>query len=166
MVRVIGGLAAVALAALPAAVCPDWRVAAAGVLAALVCAAGLFLASLGVAIAGAVLALLAFAAALVATPVVSAVPEAIAMGAALLTVLDLAYFRRCVRGAWVGPGVVPAHLAGLALSIAAAAGSAVALLGLVALLPVAPGAMIRSVLAAVGGLLVYAAATRAIARHP
>jgi hypothetical protein len=165
MVRVIGGLAAAAVAALPVAVHPDGRVAAVSVLAGLVCTAGLLLASLGVTTVGTVLALLVFAAASVATPAGSAVPEAIAMGAALLTVLDLAYFRRCVRGTWIGPGVLPVHLADLALSVAVAAAAAAALLGLVALLPAAPAGMARPLLAGVGGLLVYAACIRAIARH-
>jgi hypothetical protein len=164
MVRLIGGLAGAALAALPAGIYPDWRVAAAGGMAGFISAIGVLLPSLGMATAGAVLALLVFAVALVATPAGGAVPEAAAMGAAVLIVLDLAHFRRRFRGASIDPGVAPVHLASLALSVAVGAGAAAALLGLVALLPAAPGAMLRPVLAAGGGLLAYTVAIWAFAR--
>lgn len=165
MVRVIGGLAAAALAVPPAMVYPDHRIVAAGALAGLLCVTGVLLASLGLATAGAMLALLVFAVALMATSPGAAVPEAVTMGLALLIVLDLTHYRQHVRGAWIGPGVLRAHLAGLCTSAAiTVACAAVALFSAVALLPAVPNAMLRPVLAAVGGLLAYAAAVWAFAR--
>lgn len=161
----IGALAAGLLAVLPAMVDSDPRIVAAGALAGLACFAGLVLPSLGMATAGAVVSLLMFAVALIATPSGAAVPEAVAMGAALLTILDLTDYRRRVRGAWVGPGVLAAQLGALATSLAigiAVGGAAAALPGAAGLLPVAPDTMLRPVLAAAGGLHVYAAAAWAL----
>lgn len=162
MGRVIAFSAAIAVALLPLAVHLDWRIAAAGAAAGIVCVAGTQLGSVGATLAGTVLALLVFGAAILFVPASSAVGPAFGMGAALLVVLDAAYFQSRFRDARINSGILPGHLANLALTLVLAALAAVAIILSAAFLA-SSHPLARPLLATGGGLLAMAAAIWSIA---
>jgi hypothetical protein len=164
MARLIGLLAAAMITVLPLTALPDWRVGAASGAAALCCAAGVLLPSLGFACAGAIMSLLIFAAASMTVPAGTLIPEAIALGAALLSILDCAHFQRCFQGSSVDRGVDQAHLTGLAGSVAMAVAAGLPLIWIATAFSMEATAMLRPVLAAAGGLLVFVSVVQVFAR--
>ena len=161
----LSGIAAVLLiAGVPCLVLPERLVLCAGVVAAAVCAGGLLLPSLGLATAGAVLAVLVFSVALLVASAANAVMAAMLMGIAVLVLLDATHFHQRFSGSAIMPGVVRAHTGPLGATIlvsvlavgALAVVSDVFWLGLYAAL--------RPAVAAVGGILVVLAILRATIR--
>lgn len=154
MVTAVGLAACLLMVVLPAAVCPDVPVLAAGLTAALAGAAGLFLAAPARAVAGAIAALLL-------APDGNATMQAVLMGIALLALLDATSYRRRFRRRTIDPSVTRAHLASLGVSLAAS----IAVVALLAALATAPAAGVdaaaRPVAAAAGAILVMAAVLRA-----
>lgn len=162
MVQLIGIVAILLVAVLPAAVQPGLHLLAVEAAIGVTCAGGLLLPSLGLAVTGAIAALLAFSATLVIAPSASAIPQAVAMGTGLLVLLDLTYFRQRLAGSDVGAGVVLGHLANLAISVLLSVGAAALLIGVAVTMPVDLDPMVRPVMAAAGVILVLAALLRAL----
>jgi len=154
--RAVGLAAAAALGFLPLAVWPEWPLALAGAAVAAASAGGVLLPSLGLAKAGSVLALLVFSAATMAVPAGTALPAALLLGGALLTVLDLTALRQRSRGGGLGPGVLCAHLIRLGSCIVLGAALLPALAIPAALVPATWSGTFRPLLAVVGGLIAFA----------
>ena len=107
----LSGIAAVLLiAGVPCLVLPERLVLCAGVVAATVSAGGLLLPSLGLATAGAVLAVLVFSVALLVASAANAVMAAMLMGIAVLVLLDATHFHQRFGRSAIMPGVVRAHI--------------------------------------------------------
>ena len=157
MVRLTGVIAIVLIAGLPVLVLPEIHLLEASVVAATICLAGLLMASLGLAVLGAVLALLVFSVALLLMASADAIVEAVLMGIAVLTLLDVAYYRQCFLRSAVEPEVTPAHLSGLAISVLLSILAAVILVIVADVLSLNIEASVRPVIAAGGGILVMAA---------
>jgi hypothetical protein len=154
MINAAGLLACLVIAAVPAIVQPERHLAAAGVIAALICAGGLVLASLGVALVGSVAALLVFSVSLLMGPSTNAAVPAVLLGVALFVLLDATLFHLSFRKAEIGRPVTRLHLA----TLSASAILSIAIAGLI----VAVGAalsfdldpLFRPIVAAVGAILV------------
>lgn len=164
MVKTIGLLACLLIAALSVAGQPEIHVLAAGAAAALICAGGLLLPSLGLAITGAIAALFVFSVSLLLNPAENVSIEALLLGVAVLIVLDATYCRQRFRRALIDKSVTRAHLADLATSVIMSFGVAALLAGLAAGLSIEFDPSIRPVLAAAGVILVMGAVLRATHR--
>ena len=117
MVRLSGIAAVLLIAGVPCLVLPERHVLGAGVVAAAICAGGLLLPSLGLAIAGAVLAVLVFSVALLVASAANAVMAAMLMGITVLVLLDASHFHQRFSRSAIMPGVVRAHLGQLGATI-------------------------------------------------
>lgn len=161
----LSGIAAVLLiAGVPCLVLPERHVLGAGVVAAAICAGGLLLPSLGLATAGAVLAVLVFSVALLVASAANAVMAAMLMGIAVLVLLDATYFHQRFNRSVITPGVVRAHLGQLGATILIS----VLAVGVLAVVSDAfwlgLDAALRPAVAAAGGILVVLAILRATTR--
>jgi len=164
MVRLSGLVALPLIAGSPCLVLPERHVLAAGVVAAAICAGGLLLPSLGLATAGAVLAVLVFSVALLVAPATNAVIAATLMGIAVLVLLDATHFQQRFGRSAIMPGVMRAHLGQLGATILLS----VLTVGVLAMVSDAfslgLGAALRPAVAAAGGILVVLAILRATTR--
>ena len=151
MVRLIGFISILLIAGLPVLAQQSLSLVAAGIAAGAICATGLLLPSLGLAVTGAIGSLLVFSVALLMAPSASAFVAAILLGIALLTLLDLTYYRQRFRGAMIEPAVARAHLVNLALSVLASVGAIVLLAGFVEILSISLDATIGPIVATFGG---------------
>ena len=97
-------------------------------------------------------------------PSASAIAAAILLGIALLTLLDLTYYRQRFRSAMIHPAVARAHLANLALSVLVSVGAIVLLAGSVEILSIGLDGSMRPIVASSGGVLVMVALWRATAK--
>jgi hypothetical protein len=160
-VRQTFGLAAAAvLGVLPPALWPEWRLVVASFAAALACAGGVLLPSLGLATAGSVFGILIFAVASLTVEAGSALPAALLMGAMVLIVLELAALGEQARGARLGPGVLGATLGRLGAAIALAASLGFLLMVAATFLPLGWSGALRPLVGLAGALIAFAAATR------
>jgi hypothetical protein len=161
----LSGIAAVLLiAGVPCLVLPDLLVLCAGVVAAAVCAGGLLLPSLGLATAGAVLAVLVFSVALLVTSATNVVMAAMLMGIAVLVLLDATHFHQRFSRSAITAGVQRAHLGQLGATVLVTV-LAVGVLAVVSdALWLGLDAALRPALAAAGGILVVLAILRATTR--
>jgi hypothetical protein len=166
MVRLTGFISIVLIAGLPVFVQQSLLLVAAGIAASSICAIALLLPSLGLAVTGAIGALLVFSAALLIAPSASAFVAAILLGIALLTLLDLTYYRQRFRKAMIEPAVAHAHLANFTLSVLVSVGAIVLLAGFGEILSISLDATIRPIAATVGGILVMVALLQATSSHP
>jgi len=164
MVRLSGLAALLLIVGAPYLVLPERYVLAAAAGAAAICAGGLLLPSLGLATAGAVLAVLVFSVTLLAAPATNSVLAAMMMGIAVLMLLDATHFQQRFGRSAITPGVMRAHLGQrggtilvsvLAVGVLAAVSDAF-WLGL--------DAALRPAVAAAGGILVVLAILRATTR--
>jgi hypothetical protein len=162
----LGLLACVAIAGLPFAVAPDWPVLAVGGVAGAICAAAFLLRSLGLALAGGVVALIAFAVALLLSDARGAGVAALAMGAALYLVLDATHERQRFARAVAVREVAQAHIANVAASIGLAFTAAALLAAVATVLRGGPSALLRPVLAGAGVVLVALAVLYAARERP
>lgn len=160
MVKAMGLIACLPIAVLPTAVRPDMHLLEAGVTAALLCAGGVLLPSLGLAIAGAIAALLVFSLALLLASGENAIIEAFVMGVALFGLLDATHHRQHFRTAVMDQSVVRMHLADVGTSVAVAFAVAVLLAGIAMGLSIGIDASARPVVAAAGAILVMAMVLR------
>jgi len=164
MVRLSGLAALVLIAGAPWLVLPERHVLAAGVVAAAICAGGLLLPSLGLATAGAVLAVLVFSVALLVASAANAVIAAMLMGIAVLMLLDATHFQQRFGRSAITPGVVPAHLGQLGATILLSVLAAVVLAVVSDAFWLGLDAALRPAVAAAGGILVVLAILRATTR--
>ncbi|MDA8050171.1 MAG: hypothetical protein M0002_09225, partial [Rhodospirillales bacterium] len=156
MIRALGLLAALAVGFLPIDLWPGRWLGCAALLATLVSAGGVLLPSPGVATAGGVLGMLAFAVALIFVPPGGALLPSLIMGTALLILLDMtALGARSARGG-LGAGVLAAHLARLGLAIVLAAALLPVLAAPAGYLPTAWSGVFRPLFAVAGGLIAFA----------
>jgi len=163
----VGLLVCVLIAALPVAVLPELPMLAAGGAAGLICAGGLALPSLGLAVTGAVIALLVFAAALLIAPAQNASFQAFLLGLSLLILLDATFFRSRFRKLTVAPSIARAHLKYLAASGAYSIVSAALLAVAGDAFPLPLAAPLRPILAGAGAVLVIGAVVHGTRRaHP
>jgi hypothetical protein len=162
MRRYISAFAIIWIAVVPVSVMPTWLIVALAVATGLLCIAGLLWRSLGAALAGCVLAVLALALALWWGAASMSVFGAIAFGLAILALLDATDFARRFAGAqvvdlawrsqiasWIGRGAV-CFVAGILLTFIASA---------VELLLPASG---RAMIAVMGALMAILAALSAM----
>jgi hypothetical protein len=166
MVQLTGFISIVLIAGLPMLVQQSVPLAATGIAAGVICAIALLLPSLGLAVTGAIGALLVFSAALLMAPAASALIAAIALGIALLTLLDITYYRQRFRGVTIAPAVARAHITNLALSILASIVATVLLAGFVEILSIGLDASIKPVVATSGGILVIVALLQKVTKRP
>jgi hypothetical protein len=164
MVQLTAFISILLIAGLPVLVQQNLPLMEAGIAAGAICATAILLPSLGLAVAGAIGALLVFSIALLMAPPVGAFVAAILLGIALLTLLDITHYRQRFHGAMVEPAVARAHMAGLALSVAASVGAIVLLAGFVEVLSIGLDASIRPIVATSGGILVVVALLQAVTR--
>jgi hypothetical protein len=165
MVQLTSFISIVLIAGLPVLMQQSLPLVAAGIAAGAICAIALLLASLGLAVTGAIGALLVFSAALLMAPSASAFVAAILLGISLLTLLDLTYYRQRFRSTIIEPAVVHAHLANLALSVLVAVGAIVLLAGLVEILSISLDATTRPIVATVGGILIMVALLQVVTKR-
>lgn len=169
MVRLSGLIAVLLIAGLPALVLPEVHLMGACVAAAAISLAALLFASLGLAICGAILALLIFSVALLITSSTDAIVEAALMGIAVLTLLDVAYYQQRFRNSAVEPDVAREHVSGLAVSVLISVLVAGVLALVAEVLSIDLDASTRPIIAASGGILVMVAilwaATTAVTRR-
>jgi len=164
MVRLSGLAALLLIAGAPCLVLPERHILAAAVVAAAICAGGLLLPSLGLATAGAVLAMLVFSVALLMTSATNSVIAAMLMGIAVLMLLDATYFHQRFGRSAITPGVMRAHISRLGATIL------ISVLAVGALAVVSDAfwlgldAALRPAVAAAGGILVVLAILRATTR--
>jgi len=164
MVRLSGIVAVLLIAGVPCLVLPERHVLGAGIAAAAICAGGLLLPSLGLATAGAVLAVLVFAVALLVASAANAVMPALLMGIAVLVLLDATHFHQRFGRSAIAPGVVHAHLGQLGITVLISV-PAVGVLAVVSdVFWLGLYAALRPAVAAVGGILVVLAILRATTR--
>ena len=91
MVQLTGFIAILLIAGLPVLVQQNLPLVAAGIAAGAICAIAVLLPSLGLAVAGAIGALLVFSVALLMAPPAGALVAAILLGIALLALLDITH---------------------------------------------------------------------------
>jgi len=156
MMKAMGLIACLPIAVLPTAVRPDIHLLEAGAAAALLCAGGVLLSSLGLAIAGAIVALLVFSIALLLASGESAIIEAFLLGVALFGLLDATHHRQHFRPAVTDKSVVRMHLAQVGASVGVAFGVAALLAAIAISLSIGMGASARPIVAAAGVILVVA----------
>ena len=164
MVRLSGLAALLLIAGAPCLVLPERQVLCAGVVAAAICAGGLLLPSLGLATAGAVLAVLVFSVALLVASAANAVMAAMLMGIAVLMLLDATHFLQQFNRSAITRGVMCTHLGQLGVTILVS----VLAVGMLAVVSDAfwlgLDAALRPAVAAAGGILVVLAILRATIR--
>src|SRR5690349_17690176 len=117
MVRLTGFIAVLLIAGAPCLVLPERHVLGAGVVAAAICAGGLLLPSLGLATAGAVLAVLVFSVALLVASAANSVVVAMMLGIAVLILLDATHFHQRFGRSAIAPGVTRTHLGQLGATV-------------------------------------------------
>ena len=164
MVRLSGLAALLPIAGAPWLVLPERHVLAAGVVAAAICAGGLLLPSLGLATAGAVLAVLVFSVALLVASATNSVIAAMLMGIAVLMLLDATHFQQRFSRSAIAPGVMRAHLGQLGATILLSALAVGALAVVSDAFWLGLDAALRPAVAAAGGILVVLAILRATSR--
>ena len=164
MVQLTGFISILLIAGLPVLMQQNLLLMEAGIAAGAICATALLLPSLGLAVTGAIGALLIFSVALLMTPSASAIAAAILLGIALLTLLDITYYRQRFRSAMIEPAVARAHLTDLALSVLASVGAIVLLAGSVKTLSIGVDASIRPIVATSGGILVMVALLQVVTK--
>jgi len=158
MRRALGLVAAAVLGGVPSLLWPEWHLVAACVAAASAAAGGIMLPSLSLALVGAILAIFAFAVALLTVPAGNALPAALLMGAAVLAVLELSALEERAGRAGLGPGLLRATLARLGATISLAAACTFLLAVPAALLPLRWSGQFRPLVALGGALMAFAAA--------
>jgi hypothetical protein len=166
MVQLTGFISIMLIAGLPVLVQQSLPLAAAGLAAGAISAIALLLPSLGLVVTGAIGALLVFSVALLMAPSAHPIAAAILLGIALLTLLDLTYYRQRFRSAMIEPAVAHAHLANLALSVLVSVGAIVFLGGFVEIFSISLDATTRPIVATFGGILVMAALLQTATRRP
>jgi hypothetical protein len=165
MVQLTSFISIVLIAGLPVLMQQSLPLVVAGIAAGAICATAVLLPSLGLAVTGAIGALLVFSAALLMAPSARAFTAAILLGIALLTLLDITYYRQRFRGAMIEPRVARAHLANFVLSILASVAAIVLLTGSVKILSIGLDASIRSIVATSGGILVMVALLQVVTKR-
>jgi hypothetical protein len=165
MVQLTSFISIVLIAGLPVLMQQSLPLVVAGIAAGAICATAVQLPSLGLAVTGAIGALLVFSAALLMAPSARAFTAAILLGIALLTLLDITYYRQRFRGAMIEPPVARAHLTNLVLSVLASVGAIVLLTGSVKILSIGLDASIRSIVATSGGILVMVALLQVVTKR-
>ena len=165
MVQLTGFISILLIAGLPVLMQQNRPLMEAGIAAGAICATALLLPSLGLAVTGAIGALLIFSVALLMAPSASAIVAAILLGTALLTLLDLTYYRQRFRSAMIEPTVARAHLTNLALSVLASFGAIALLAGSVKILSISLDASIRPIVATSGGILVMVALMQVVTKR-
>jgi hypothetical protein len=166
MVQLTGLISIVLIAGLPVLVQRNFPLIEAGIAESAICALAILLRSLGLAVTGAIGALLVFSAALLMAPSASALVAAILLGIALLTLLDITYYRQRFRGAMIEPAVARAHLTNLVLSVLVSVGAIVLVTGFVKISSIGLDASIGSVVATFGGILVMVALLQGVTKRP
>lgn len=157
MVKLTGFISILLIAGLPALVQQSLPLVATGIAAGGISAIALLLPSLALAVTGAIAALLVFSATLLMTPSAGAIAAAILLGIALLTLLDLTYYRQRFGRAIIEPAVARSHLMNLALSVLASVGAIVLLAGSAEFLPIGLDASVSPIVATSGGILIMVA---------
>ena len=132
MIRLAGILAVLLVGGLPALMLPDVRMLEVSAVVWAICMLALLLPSLGLAVLGSIVALLAFSASMLIAASGS-VTEAVLMGIAILVLLDCTYFEQRLRAATVQPPVAASHLSQTAVFVLLAVAGALAI-GLLALI--------------------------------
>jgi hypothetical protein len=157
MIRVAGLCAAVLIAVSPTLVFPDVHVFEAGAVVGVLCVAAVLVPSLALAVFGAIAALLVFATALLLMRTPYSLFAALLLGLGLLILLDTTHFQQRFARSEGKAWIVRNHLSIL---------GAAALLSITTALALAVGAatvsqelepLVRTGLAAAGGILVIAA---------
>jgi len=164
MVRLSGLAALLLIAGTPWLVMPERHVLGSGVVAAAICAGGLLLPSLGLATAGAVLAVLVFSVALLAASAPNSVMAAMLMGIAVLMLLDATHFQQRFSRSAITTGVMRAHLGQLGAAILVSVLAVVVLAVMSDAFWLGLDAALRPAVAAAGGILVVLAILRATTR--
>lgn len=162
--RATGLVACIIAAVLPPAVYANPIVAAAAAVAATFCAAGLLLPHLGLVVTGAVGAMLVFASALLAVPDANASVAGALLGLSIWVVLSCTYFRQRFRAVFVDHAVRRAHAVALAKAALISVVAAALLAATAFLVPAIPVPYARSLLPAVGAILVMTVVLHA--RYP
>ena len=164
MVRLSGIAAVLLIASVPCLVLPERHVLGAGVVAAAICAGGLLLPSLGVAIVGGLLAILVFSVALLVASATNAVLAAMLMGIAVLVLLDATHFHQRFSRSVIATGVIRVHLGqlGAAILLSVLAAGVLAMVSDAFVLGL--DSALRPAMAAAGGILVVLAILRATTR--
>jgi hypothetical protein len=165
MVQLTAFISILLIAGLPVFVQQSLPLMEAGIAAGAICTMAILLPSLGLAVAGAIGALLVFSIALLMAPSASAFVAAILLGIALLTLLDITYYRQRFRSAMIEPVVARAHITDLALSVLASVGAIVLLAGSVEVLSIGMDSSIRPIVATSGGILVMVALLQVVAKR-
>jgi len=160
MMRAMGLIACLPIAVVPVAVRPDMHLLEAGSIAALLCAGGVLLSSLALAIFGAIVALLIFSIALLLAPGENAVIEAFVMGVALFGLLDATHHVQHFHQTETDKSVVRTHLVHVGASVVVAFGVAALLAATAMSLPIGIDASARPIVAAAGVILVMALVLR------
>lgn len=150
----LGLFACIVVAILPPTVHASPMIAVGAAVGAAFCAAGLLLPLLGLAVAGAVAAMLAFTSALFAEPEVNASAAGVLLGVSIWIVLACTYFRQRFRAMFVEPAVQQAHMVALG-AWALVSAVAAALLAVTAfVVPAIPNPYARALLPGAGAILV------------
>lgn len=154
--RAVGLVACIVAAVLPPVVYANPIVAAAAAVAAAFCAAGLLLPHLGLVIAGAAGTMLVFASALLAAPETNASVAGALLGLSIWVVLSCTYFRQRFQAVSVDHAVRRAHAVALAKAALISVVAPALLAATAFLVPAIPVPYARSLLPAVGAILVMA----------
>jgi hypothetical protein len=165
MVHLTSFISIVLIAGLPMLVQQSLPMVVAGIAAGAICATAVLLPSLGLAVTGVIGSLLVFDAALLMAPAARVTTVATLLGIALLTLLDITYFRQRFHGALIEPAVARAHLAKLALSVLASVGAIVLLTGSAQILSIGLDTSIRPIAGTAGGILVMVALLQVVTKH-
>jgi hypothetical protein len=165
MRSILAALAALVLAAIPPAIHASTGFGAVSLLAAMLMLGGLWWTSMLAAATGVALALCAYAAALVASQAPPGVVDAVAIGVALVFVIDAAHAAVSLRGAAMAPGVVAAMGRGQLATALLGGAAAIALAAAASLADFGAPPVLRPVLAGLGGFLALAAALIVVTRH-
>ena len=156
MIRLTGFLAVLLIGGLPVLMLPDVRMLEGSAVVWIVCAAALLLPSLGLAVLGSVAALLMFSVALLIAASGSVI-EAMLMGIAILTLLDITYFEQRFGAADGKLHVAADHLSQMAVFVVLSVLGAVMIVLLASVLSQDIDATSRSFIAAFGAILVFGA---------
>jgi len=157
VIRVAGLCAAVLIAISPALAFPDVHVFEAGAVVGVLCVAAVLVPSLALAVFGAITALLVFAAALLLMRTPYTVFAALLLGLGLLILLDTTHFEQRFSRSEGKAWIIRNHLSTLGVAV---------MLSIVTALAIAVGAamvsqeldpLVRTGLAAFGGILIIAA---------
>jgi hypothetical protein len=165
MVQLTSFISIMLIAGLPMLVQQSLPLVVAGIATGVICATAVLLPSLVLAVTGVIGGLLVFSAALLMAPSARVTTAAILLGIALLTLLDITYFRQRFHDAMIEPAVARAHLAMLTLSVLSSVGAIVLLAGSTQILSIGLDASIRPIVATAGGILVMVALLQVVTKR-